>query len=1098
MTEVPLLPRTSDFVQLGERHIKSPGDPKQTFIKNKIATSKYNCATFLPKNMWEQFHKLANVYFLIIAVLQSIPQISVTGGIPNILLPLTFVLAVSAFKDLLEDNKRKRSDDEENSRETYRRSGGSWERVDWRSVQVGDIQIVYKDQFFPADMILLTSSEPKGICFVETKNLDGETNMKHKLSHKDTHVFMGNEANLDGLEFSLNCEGPNSRIYTFNAMLSFDNQKVALTNEQFLLRGCSLRNTAWVVGLVVYTGHETKIMLNSGRSKSKSSSIEMTMNSQIILIFVMQVCICATCAIFSSIWYDFNLKSTASYLDLESRNLDVIQQGIYQFFSWMLIFSNFVPISLIVTLETVKFLQAQFLSSDIDMYYPPYDMPAKVQSSNLNEELGQISYVFSDKTGTLTCNVMEFKKCSIAGKSYGTNQQMDASDKIPYVNFCDEALDHENSRVVDFFTHLATCHTVVAEEEDHKIEYKASSPDELALVNAAKYFGVHFLGRDKENNMEIDMHGDPCVIRILNVIEFNSVRKRMSVICEMPDGAIKLLVKGADSVLLPRLVPSPLIATTWQHMEGYAEEGLRTLVIAAKNLEPDEYLAWAERYHDAMCDIHDREHRIEILAEEIEKDLYLIGATAIEDRLQDDVPETIAKLKEAGLKVWVLTGDKIETAINIGYSCCLLHNDMTQIVIQGIRTQEVKEEIIAAQQTIKMAKSDKMFALIVAGEALIKAMSPEMTPELMIVAKKCDVVLCCRVSPQQKAQVVEMVRAALPGVRTLAIGDGANDVNMISAAHVGIGISGLEGQQAVRASDFAIAQFSYLQRLMFLHGRESYRKNSVLVCFNFYKNILLTMPLFWYGVISVFSGQLFYNAWNLQLYNLVYAACPIVFYALFDRQVEAKELLDNPKHYKIGLLHKHFNTKVFWTWIVEAMFQSLCILAVVMAFLNPMTNDSEHGRMTNLSIAGSCVFGIVVMFANFKIYMVSFIHYWFSLTAQVVSVLLYFTTVLLLNELLPIKSWLNNFDSRGTFFIMFTVPNFYLAALLVLVVCFGLKPVYREIRKVIVLWRKVRNAPTYTIVVEEPQSDEELMPINEQSHRPFSIAPAFTPKSRKT
>jgi hypothetical protein len=169
-----------------------------------------------------------------------------------------------------------------------------------------------------------------------------------------------------------------------------------------------------------------------------------------------------------------------------------------------------------------------------------------------------------------------------------------------------------------------------------------------------------------------------------------------------------------------------------------------------------------------------------------------------------------------------------------------------------------------------------------------------------------------------------------------------------------------------------------------------------------------------------------------------------------------------------------------------------------MAFLNPMTNDSEHGRMTNLSIAGSCVFGIVVMFANFKIYMVSFIHYWFSLTAQVVSVLLYFTTVLLLNELLPIKSWLNNFDSRGTFFIMFTVPNFYLAALLVLVVCFGLKPVYREIRKVIVLWRKVRNAPTYTIVVEEPQSDEELMPINEQSHRPFSIAPAFTPKSRKT
>lgn len=1094
MTEVPLLPRSSDFTQMSERTIKVPCDSMHKFAKNLIATSKYNCLTFLPKNTWEQFHKLANIYFLIVAVLQSVPQISVTDGIPNILLPLFFVMGVSAIKDLLEDNKRKHSDAEENSRVTYKRHNNAWVSVKWRDVKAGDVLKILKDEFFPADMILLTSSEPKGICYIETKNLDGETNMKHKLAHKDTHAFLNTETNLDDLAYTVSCEGPNSRIYIFNGVLTYLSEMVAVTNEQFLLRGCSLKNTGWVFGLVVYTGHETKIMLNSGRSKPKYSSIEEKMNSQIIFVFFLQVGICGVAALLSGYWFGLNIVKTGQYLDLQALEHNLLKSMVFQFLSWMLIFSNFVPISLVVSLEMVKFLQAYFLVKDPDLYYEPLDMPAKVQSSNLNEELGQISYVFSDKTGTLTCNIMEFRKCSIAGQVFGTNRRTKLEEKVPNVDFVDESIEAVDPKVVDFFMHLATCHTVVAEEIDGEIQYKASSPDELSLVRAAAYFGLSFMGRDKENNLELNVQGVPCVVRMLNVIEFNSVRKRMSVIVEMPDGTIKLLCKGADTVLQPRLVPSSVLKTTWNHLEAFAEEGLRTLVLAARNLELDEYLRWNQLYYDAMNDIHDRERRVEALADQIEQNMYLLGATAIEDRLQDKVPETIANLKDAGIKVWVLTGDKIETAVNIGYSCSLLTNDMVQLVIQGLRTQEVREEIIAAQQTVKIAKHGKRFALIVSGDALLKAMQPELVKELMVVANACSAVLCCRVSPQQKAQVVQMVRKALPDVRTLGIGDGANDVNMICAAHVGIGISGLEGQQAVRSSDFAVAQFAYLQRLLFVHGREAYRRNSVLVCYNFYKNILLTMPLFWYGFMSVFSGQLFYNTWTFQLFNLVYSAFPILIYALFDEEQPANLLMLEPCFYEMSLNHRHFNPKVFWGWILEAMSHSFCIVVCVVQGLNLVSCDSEGGRMNSLAGSGIVVFGTIVLFANFKIFMISYVHYWFSILSMALSVASYYVSEYTLTHFLPIHSWLDNYENHGFTFVMIKNPVFYLITALLVIGCNLLQPLLREIKSYFRL-KHISTSMPFKVMIDEASSEDEDEPTSKNQR--FSINVPFLAKKRK-
>mmetsp|Transcript_1651 Transcript_1651/g.3553 ORF Transcript_1651/g.3553 Transcript_1651/m.3553 type:complete len:1147 (+) Transcript_1651:184-3624(+) len=1074
-TQAPLLDsrrqdRQSEVFSATERTIVKPADPLVRFDDNAISTSKYNLVTFFPKNMWEQFHKLANIYFLIIAVLQAIPQISVSGGVPNILLPLTFVLAVSGVKDYLEDRKRKKSDTEENNRKTEKRVGGNWVDIPWRQLNVGDIVRVKKGEYFPADMILLTSSEPKGLCYIETKNLDGETNLKHKLASKETHLFASNDHNLSNVTYSVTCESPNPRIYVFNGVLTLESTMIPLTNEQFLLRGSALKNTQWIIGLTVYTGHETKIMLNSAKARAKYSSIETQMNRQIIYIFIIQCAICFMCAFIYALWYADKTDDTEQYLDLNTYHRNSFNTFVFQFFSWMLLFSNFVPISLIVTLEMVKFLQAKFLSMDMEMYYEPYDMPAKVQSSNLNEELGQISYVFSDKTGTLTCNIMEFRKFTMGGLSFGTDERMSPENKIPNIDFIDPTVNLDSPHAMDFFMLLACCHTVIAEENDGKTEYKASSPDELALVSASQLFGIKFIGRDQDNCMQLEVKGVTVDVKMLNVIEFNSDRKRMSVVCEMPNGTLKLFTKGADDKLLPLLEHTPIVEDTWKYLEQYATEGLRTLVLASRDLDRNYYAEWNERFISANNDIHNRAKRLADLGAEIEHNLVLVGATAIEDKLQDRVPETIASLKEAGIKVWVLTGDKIETAVNIGYSCKLISNDMLQLKVIGTTTAQVTEELSIAKNDLRLAGKNTKHALLISGDALLKAVRPELVEELMVVADTCEAVLCCRVSPQQKAQIVHMVRNAVHDARTLGIGDGANDVNMILAAHVGIGISGLEGAQAVRASDFAVAQFSYLQRLLFVHGRESYRKNSNLVCYNFYKNVLVVMPLFWYGFFSVFSAQLFYNTWTYQLFNLIFASCPIVIYALFDREIEFNILMLEPVHYEIGLKDKLFNSIVFWGWIVEASLQALAICLLCVFSMSSFSGDTDNGRMNNMFVGGIFVFGMVVLFANLKVLFFSFSHYWFSWLILFLSVGFYFFTTAILTDWLPTADWLDNYDDSGCTAQLLSNPNFYTTTLLLCVMSFIPQPIIKTAYAgYYLLWPKTPLRRTTSVEMPEPE-----------------------------
>ncbi|OMJ88057.1 hypothetical protein SteCoe_10131 [Stentor coeruleus] len=1037
--------RRSTTLVSANRYVVLPVEGVNMFMKNSISTSKYNAVTFLPKNMMEQFRKIANVYFVIIAVLQSIPDISNSGGVPNILLPLGLVLTISAIKDMLEDRKRKKSDNEENNRKALVRKNASWQTVLWKDIKVGDIVKVIKDEKFPADLVMLSSSDEKGICYIETKNLDGETNLKHKVASKSTQSLYCDEQALDSLRGDIKCEDPNPMIYQFQGVLKLPGGITAASSEQFLLRGSSLKNTDWITGITIYTGHESKIMLNSSQSKVKFSSNEKQMNNQIIYLFFMQLVLCAFCAVFNVSWLS-NQKDNATYLELEKANTNIPYNFVVNFFSWMLLFSNFVPISLLVTLEMVKFIQAIFIAWDLDLYFEETDMPAGVQSSNLNEELGQIHYLFSDKTGTLTCNIMEFKKITVNGNSYGTDLHLSSTDKIPHVDFVDSSFDPKHPNNFEFLLHLACCHTIVTEKKDGVIEYKASSPDELALVNAAKFFGFEFIGRDADQNIELKVFGQFYKVSLLNIIEFNSDRKRMTVVIRLPDGRVKVFCKGADTIILPRLLPDATIDKTFQHLENYGKVGLRTLLIASRELSESEYDEWNATFIDAMNDIHYRDKKIAECGERIEIKMNLLGATAIEDRLQDGVPDTIAFLRKAGIKVWVLTGDKIETAINIGFSCNLLTQEMAQLLVTSARTKDVENEVKEALDNLSTL-GGKETALIVSGESLLKIRG-DLKKIFIKVCERCKVVIACRVSPQQKADIVKMIRDFKPDARTLSIGDGANDVNMITAAHVGVGIAGLEGKQAVRASDYSIAQFSYLKKLLFVHGRECYRRNSTLICFNFYKNVLLVMPLFFYGMFSVFSGQSFYNTWIYQLFNLFFASGPIVIYAVIDKEMDYKKLLSDPVYYKIGLIGELFSTQKFWEWILEAIAQSMFILIVSVFALCDITGMKNTGKIDPMSVAAVMVYGLVVTFVNVKVLLFSYAHTVFSIGVIILSIMSYYFISAIITDWMPINETLDNFDSYGATGMMLSNPNSYIAFIIVIYSGFFWQPMYSFIKVV--------------------------------------------------
>ncbi|CAK9438939.1 uncharacterized protein LODBEIA_P31630 [Lodderomyces beijingensis] len=940
------------------------------FYGNHISTTKYNFATFLPKFLFEQFSKYANLFFLFTSIIQQVPHVSPTNRYTTIG-TLIVVLLVSAIKEISEDIKRANADKELNNTKVLVLDPNTNDYVlkKWVKVQVGDVVKVNNEEPFPADLVLISSSEPEGLCYVETANLDGETNLKIKQARSETSHLKNPGDLVQGLSHAeIVSEQPNSSLYTYEGNLkNFERgADIPLSPEQLLLRGATLRNTQWIIGIVIFTGHETKLMRNATATPIKRTDVERIINLQIIALF----CVLIVLALISSIGNVIKTtadKSELGYLHLEGTSMaKLFFQDLLTF--WIL-FSNLVPISLFVTVELIKYYQAFMIGSDLDMYYEETDTPTGVRTSSLVEELGQIDYIFSDKTGTLTRNVMEFKACSIGGHCYTEEIPEDGQAQfvegveIGYhtIEELHSILSDTNSQqsaiINEFLTLLSTCHTVIPEVNGSNVKYQAASPDEGALVQGAADLGYKFIiRRPKTVTIENTLTKTQSEFELLNICEFNSTRKRMSAIFRCPDGEIRLFCKGADTVILERLSqsePQPFVDATLRHLEDFAGEGLRTLCIASRIISQQEYQEWSDKYYQASTSLQDRGDKMDAVAELIETDLFLLGATAIEDKLQDGVPETIHTLQSAGIKVWVLTGDRQETAINIGMSCKLLSEDMNLLIINEETKNDTKinlqEKLTAIQEhqfDVDDGSLESSLALIIDGHSLGFALEPDLEDLFIELGSRCKAVICCRVSPLQKALVVKMVKRKKKKSLLLAIGDGANDVSMIQAAHVGVGISGMEGMQAARSADISIGQFKYLKKLLLVHGSWSYQRISTAILYSFYKNITLYMTQFWFVFANGFSGQSIAESWTLTFYNVLFTVLPPLVLGIFDQFVSARLLDRYPQLYQLGQQRKFFNVAIFWGWIINGFYHS-AVIFLTSFFIYRYGNVLSSGRTTD-------------------------------------------------------------------------------------------------------------------------------------------------------
>ncbi|KAF5353971.1 hypothetical protein D9756_007010 [Leucocoprinus leucothites] len=1211
---------------LSPSEVAADGEPKARYVRNKVRTTKYTILTFIPKNLYEQFRRVANLFFLSLVILQLFPVFGAAAGSIAVL-PLAFILTVTAIKDGIEDYRRGVLDEEVNTSAATKLDGGwknvnqpsdprswlqkllginppgkvtkgvqklrereaglagqqlrmelkqggddastytsdnnqssvdlgrgaggrrlediqsidshsypptahindhskvslsdttkessefahlskyptigslsqyqqsvhsrssigvvdwrrhttgsaRWERTLWKKLEVGDVVLLRDNDQVPADIVVLSTSDPDGVCYLETKNLDGETNLKPRRAVKATSLISSEEDILKS-SFYLDSEPPHQNLYLYNGVIRYkgletgEDKQEGVTINELLLRGCALRNTNWVIGLVVFTGSDTKIMLNGGETPSKRSKIEKETNFNVIVNFVLLTIMCLIAAIFNGL-QDAKTGTSAQFYEIGSDpTSSYVLNAIITFASCLIAFQNIVPISLYISIEIVKTIQAYFISQDIDMYYEPYNTPCVPKTWNISDDLGQIEYIFSDKTGTLTQNIMEFQKCSIHGVAYGegvTEAQRGAATREGKSDMYDpkelnEKLDNlkgqmisvmertfknrylqpakvtlvapklaedmadrkgeQRGHIIAFFRALALCHTVLADRpepttEPYLLNYKAESPDEAALVSAARDAGFPFVSKSKDT-MDIEVMGQIEKYTLLKVLEFNSTRKRMSVVVRTPDGRLILYCKGADSVIYARLAQDhdpALKEQTSKDMEMFANNGLRTLCIAYRELDEEEYLGWVRTYDAATSAVENRDEEIDKANELIEHSLYILGATALEDKLQEGVPEAIEMLHRAGIKLWILTGgnvsfpscdltefgelgDKLQTAIEIGYSCNLLKNDMDLMILSADTSEKARSQIEAGLNKIASVlgppswepkkrgfvpgTTKASFAVVIDGDTLRHALSPELKPLFLNLGTQCETVVCCRVSPAQKALTVNLVKQGRNAM-TLSIGDGANDVAMIQEANIGCGLFGLEGSQAAMSADYAFGQFRFLTKLLLVHGRWSYQRVADMHSNFFYKNVIWTFAMFWFLPFNSFDATYLYQYTFILLYNLVFTSLPVIVLGAFDQDINSKAALAFPQLYVRGIRGLEYTRTKFWLYMGDGLYQSAIVFFIPYLAWTLGAPNSWNGRgIDSLADFGTTVAVAAIFSANTYVGLNT--HYWTIMTWIVV------------------------------------------------------------------------------------------------------------------
>lgn len=979
------------------------------------------------QNLYEQFRHYMNRYFLLIAFLQLWRTITPVNPITT-WAPLILVLAVTAVREAYDDYRRHQADKQANSRICEILDCGVITNVRAEDIRPGHLVVVRNNQQVPCDLAALksriTQTDKSGVLYVQTAMLDGETDLKPRQSLHSTNEASDEE--LSGLRCRVKCDPPNARVHQFNAILHWDRDGVSskfpnewpvrntsleesntiqttepLDAENLVQQGTVLKDTEYIVGVAVYTGGETKLGKNTSLPPTKIGLVDNRINWITASIFCAQLVMIVICG---SVGNAHNLPPSLRKVWYISQESEISKNHWYSSLiiplRFLLLNSMMIPISLRVTLDVAKTYYAFLISHDLKMYDEQLDVAASANNTDIVEDLGHIGSVLTDKTGTLTDNVMNFKMASIFGNMISSKEawSVEQSEKNFDVRFS-EALnqqDHYNTKDLYWLT-LALCNTVKPQKvyglssqdmayfgcgpgrrastsssissgsiddifegeiDTSKsyicLEFQSASPDEEALVYAASRAGISLINRtridDEKEEITLrpqvsipelslshlsDLEFDPAAkrvwipedansacdsnvsdrtITILHTMPFTSKRKRMSVVVRFQETSqIFVLTKGADEILFPRLgrcsnqsAEADLRRTTSSHVENFAKSGLRALMIVVRRMKQNEYDLWLQEWNQARRSMENREEAMDTVADKLEREFELLGATAVEDALQKGVPSTLQKLRLGGCRVWMLTGDKYTTAIQIALSSKLMDRPDTtlmkgernrrrsiddatleqsseanadnafsldkQVVLMSIRgnsKRDVARELQYIQRKLTVMKNnhEQLECTLVLDGCALPYMLEEFSEELLQLASSSKSLICCRASPSQKAELTRVARKL--GQRTLAIGDGGNDCPMILAADVGVGIAGREGMQAARSADFTFARFRFLERLILVHGRLAHYRTAFIAQYCFYKSLILCLLQILYNTQCMMSGCSLLDTFSLTTYNMV-------------------------------------------------------------------------------------------------------------------------------------------------------------------------------------------------------------------------------------
>ena len=1129
---------------------------------NTVTTTKYSVFTFLPKGLLLQFTRLSNIYFLFTAIIQSIPIISPLSSLTAIV-PLIFVLGVSLIRELIEDFSRRNYDYLSNNEEVIVFRDNQFVRSQSKTLRTGELVIVYEDRIIPADMLLIDSGISEGKCYIETSSLDGEKALKLKFSNKVTNNFISNfckgkniekdkSLKIEKLEGSGEVALPDSDLNHFEGKIEFIskvskgennfneiNEKFNVTIKEFLLKGSVLRNTNWIIGLIIYTGMNNKIILNSKKPRMKVSKIETNMNYYLIFVLFFLILCCLICSLMHNYGYKHNQDFYENFILLDqSPGLD----NFLTFFTYFLLLNTMIPISLIVTIEIIKIIQGFLIEWDVKLYSKLKKSFCKARTVSINEELGNVNFIFSDKTGTLTLNQLKFKYCVINQNCYeyirpnelnkpknkrnsndyeaqkklkskllrdGINQITPFEDEFFY-RFTNQKKhnryefsnkengnssssdnnDKELEKITEFWKALSITNEVTIGEEKNEIKYIGTSPDDLELVKAAAAQGFKLINTSSEQKIIRIGHGgdDQIEFDVLNALNFSSERKRMSLIIRRKtDQKIIIYTKGADSEILKRLNKKNSVKDSTKFIsnsiEIFSRYGFRTLLVAYREISEKEYKIWLDKIR--IEEMKGGKHQlVEKYYDNIEKDFELLGGTVVEDKLQDEVPETIKDLRKAGIKIWVLTGDKLDTVENIGKSCNLItieekvfkvcvkdgnvervKNDASEEIYRFMQSFQIyleelqskykdnldknqnqnyaldnsKNEIDCSDRSIKVnwnlfymlldKKYIDPFCIIIESPILNGLFKDEeLTEDFLKIANYASTVLCCRVSPFQKSQVVQKMKEFDKSIITLAIGDGGNDVSMIMEANIGIGIYGEEGTSAAQASDFAIGEFKLLKRLLFFHGRVNMTRISKMIIYFFYKNFIFTMVQFYYSLSNLSSGQTLIDDWFITCYNLVFTAFPLCVAALTDIDITEKDCKNLDQ--KLPFLYKenrdtnrYFTLPRFIITVIISVFFSgfIFILSVDRGIINHKGDQSNIWYMSLKDYLA-----ILLVVSIHLLLTTKYIVYYLPLTILCLTFILAFLFFLFVHYGLIFE-----FNSKGTIFDSLSCAKLYIYLFLV-------------------------------------------------------------------